>query len=176
MIRHKGCSSLIRQGHAKADVLFLQKRSVKVDGSKTMHYEISTLKRTASSVAIGLALLLGTGMTAHAQRDKKVLKSEQKLEKSALKTNQREERVGLKNHQREEREANKESWRSRHKPGKWWKHNNNDNSARKRCLKGCKAAHKNAVRACRGRTGADRRACERAANQAHRSCQASCPR
>ncbi len=145
-----------------------------------MHYEISTLRRPASALVIGLALLLGTSMTAQAQHDKKAIKSEQKLEKSALKTHQREERVELKDHQREDRETDKESSRSQHKRWKIWKrdkpHPNNDHNARKRCLKGCEAAHRSAVRACRGRTGADRRACERAANQAHRSCQASCPR
>ncbi len=135
---------------------------LKVDGGKTMHCEISTLRRTASSLAIGLALLLSMGMTAHAQHDKKG-KSEQKLEKSEVKTHEREERVGLKNHQREERETERESRRSKHKAGR-------------QCVKGCKEAHKTAIRACRGKTGADRRACERAANQARRSCQASCPR
>jgi hypothetical protein len=145
-----------------------------------MHYEISTLRRPASALFIGLALLLGTGTTAQAQQDKKAIKSEQKLEKSALKSHQREERVALKNHQREERETYKQSSRSQHKRWKIWKrdrpHPNNDHNARNRCLKGCKAAHKSAQRACRGRIGADRSACERAANRAHRSCQASCPR
>jgi hypothetical protein len=154
-----------------------------VDGGKTMHHKISALRRAASSLAIGVALLLGMGMTAHAQPGKKVIKSEQKLEKRALKIHQKDERVSLKEHQREQRETYKQSWRSQHKPGKMWKHNkwpkphpNFDHNARKQCIKGCKEAHKNAVRACRGRTGSDRRACERAANQAHRSCQASCPR
>lgn len=162
---------------------FCRSALLNVDGGKTMHCEISTLRRTATSLAISLLLLLSTGMTAHAQQDKKVIKSEQRLEKSALKTHQREERVGLKNHQRDEREAFKESWRSRHKPGKSWKPKkglksdpNYDHTARRRCVKGCKQAHKSAVRACRGKTGAERRACERAANQAHRVCQASCPR
>lgn len=157
---------------------FCRSALLKVDGGKTMHYEMDTLRRTATSLAIGLALLLSTGMAAQAQQHKKVIKSEQKQEKSTLKTHQREERVALKDNQRDEREANKESWLSKHKPGKWWKHDkphpNVDHSARKRCLKGCKKAHKSAVRACRG--SADRRACERAANEAHRSCQASCRR
>src|SRR5256885_10565462 len=100
------------QSHAKTNVLFLQKCFVNLDGGKTMPYEMSALRRTVSALAIGVALLFATGMTTQAQQDKKVIKSEQKLEKSALKTHQREERVALKDHQREERERNRESWRS----------------------------------------------------------------
>jgi hypothetical protein len=159
---------------------FCRSALLKMDGGRTMHCEIVTLKRTISALVLSLGLLLGMGMTSQAQQDKKAIKSEQKLEKSALKTHQREERVALKNRQREERETDKESSRSQHKRWKIWKrdrpHPNPDHNARKRCLKGCKEAHKSALRACRGRIGADRRACERAANQSHRSCQASCPR
>jgi hypothetical protein len=154
-----------------------------------MHYEISVLKQAIGSLAVSVAVLLGTGMTKAVlgqkgpKPEKQVVKTEQKMEGSALKTRQRGERVALQGHQRAERQAYKQSWRSRHKVGKTWKPNKwrkphppYDHSGRKRCVKECNEAHKNAERACKGRTGADRRACERAANEAHRRCHAGCPR
>ena len=140
-----------------------------------MHYEISVLKRSIGALAVSVAVLFGTGMTEAAlgqkgaKAEKHVLKTEHKIEGSAIKSHQKEERVALKTHQRAERRTFKQTWRSRPDFGK-------NHSARKRCVKECKAAHKIAERACKGKTGADRQACERAANEAHRRCQAGCPR
>jgi len=143
-----------------------------------MHYEISTFRRTASSLVIGVALLMGMGLTIHAEQKDKALKAEMKSDKRELKTHQKDERAALKNHQREEREAFKQTAHSQKRGKTWknddWRNRNNDHSDRNRCIKGCKQAHKNALRACRGRIGRDRSACERAANRAHRRCHASC--
>ena len=67
-----------------------------------MHYEISVLKRAIGALAVGVAVLLGTGMTTGvlgqkgSKPEKQVVKTEQKMEGSALKTHQRQERIALK--------------------------------------------------------------------------------